>query len=514
MRPHHTLTLNPIMRSGRTDSRPAESDSSREAVRIRQRWMHAVTLCFVLSSAVRAEPSLSERIAAAMSPLPHTQTAASAYIVNLETNEIVFEHDGDAPLVPASNAKVFVMATALAGLGENFAFETVLATDGQKLYLIGSGDPALGDPKLAKERGDSPTTAFEKWGQSLVSAGMTSFPDGLCVDASALDGEFLHTSWEEDDLGKWYSAPVGGVNFHNNVVNIKASPGPEPGTACAISVFPETNLVEIVNRCRTGEQADPTLHHPAGTRRYMIRGRCRKEWPFPPVAFAEPGLLTGDVLKSVLSRSGVQVGGDLVECKVRLEDGRIPPNLTVLATHQSPMADLMRRTGADSQNLYAECLLKRLGFEAQLREKALLPHGSWRNGTQEAMTILKGAGIDVKGLVLDDGSGLSRNNRCTARQLVEVHRWTNKLPGASLYRSSLAEPGEAGSLRKRMKDASEAVRAKTGTMMGVSTLSGFIDGPNGEHYAFALMFNNYPGSSRPYKEIQDKVCRILAGVEP
>jgi D-alanyl-D-alanine carboxypeptidase/D-alanyl-D-alanine-endopeptidase (penicillin-binding protein 4) len=120
----------------------------------------------------------------------------------------------------------------------------------------------------------------------------------------------------------------------------------------------------------------------------------------------------------------------------------------------------------------------------------------------------------VTGLVLDDGSGLSRNNRCTARQLVEVHRWTTRLPGANLFRESLAEPGEEGSLRKRLKDAPNSVRAKTGTMLGISTLSGFVEGSKGESYAFALMFNGYPGSSRPYKDVQDRVCRILASVEP
>ncbi|MCO6437442.1 MAG: D-alanyl-D-alanine carboxypeptidase/D-alanyl-D-alanine-endopeptidase [Phycisphaerae bacterium] len=476
--------------------------------------MLVVGFVLVLAAPTKAEPALADRIAEALSPLPHPQTAASAYIVNLKTNEVVFEHDADAPLIPASNAKVFVMGAALARFGPEFTFDTVLATDGNKLFLIGGGDPALGDEKLAKARGENGTSVFDRWAQAVVSSGKTSFPGGLVADETIFDGEYVHTSWEEEDLGKWYSAPVSGLNFANNCLEISVSPAAEEGRPCLVKINPATTRVDIVNRCISSKHADPILHHPAGTDRYFIRGRCRRDWPFPPVSYPQPPMLAADVLRNVLVEHGVQIPEEIRVEQARDDKGGIPSNLTVLAANRTPLADVLHRTGTDSQNLFAECLLKRLGFEAKTCEGALLPRGGWRNGAAEVLAILGNAGIHTQGLVIDDGSGLSRNNRCTARQLVEVHRWTRSLPGGEIFRDSLAEPGEQGSLRKRMRDASDSVHAKTGTMTGISTLSGFVSGADGSEYAFALMFNGYPGSSRPYKAIQDNVCRILAGIEP
>jgi D-alanyl-D-alanine carboxypeptidase/D-alanyl-D-alanine-endopeptidase (penicillin-binding protein 4) len=175
------------------------------------------------------------------------------------------------------------------------------------------------------------------------------------------------------------------------------------------------------------------------------------------------------------------------------------------------LSDVLRRIGKDSQNLFAECLLKRAGFAFARRQRQLDPRGSWTWGGSAVFDTCRRAGIDTAGLAVADGSGLSRENRCTARQLALLLQWLHGQPHAELFQESLSVAGSDGSLRKRLKDLRGRVYSKTGTMKGVRALAGYVYAANGDAYAFATIFNGYKGGSAPYKEIQDRLCRILAG---
>ena len=122
--------------------------------------------------------------------------------------------------------------------------------------------------------------------------------------------------------------------------------------------------------------------------------------------------------------------------------------------------------------------------------------------------------MDTTGLVIVDGSGLSRDNRCTARQLAATLARMHRRPTRQLMRESLSIAGVDGSLRKRLKDLPGRVYGKTGTMRGVRTLSGYLypgraSSRSSEGYAIAIMFNGYQGPSTPYREIQDRFYRVL-----
>jgi len=457
-----------------------------------------------------AGTGLQERLSSALASVPHGQAVAGVSVVDLTTNGLLYERQGDHGLIPASNMKVFVMAAALALLGPDFAFETVLATDGANLILVGDGDPGFGDEKLYRERGETITSDFDRWAEALRGMGLTSIPGDLLIDDAIFDDQGINPTWEAEDLGKWYAAPLAGLNFNDNCVDITVSPASGPGGPVRLSVRPETTLVNLINRCRSGGTGDPLLHHPAGTMDYVISGACRKTWPFAPVSFPDPGLLAADALRTALRAQGVMVAGQIRRERVRLSDGRLPPALSVVGTHRTPLAGVLQRIGKDSQNLFAECLLKRLGYEWARRQGVDRPQGSWEVAARAVPAILTERGIDVTGLVVADGSGLSRESRCSARQLTDVLAWMHAQPYGPLFRESLSVAGVDGSLRKRLKDLPESVRAKTGTMRGVRTLAGYVDGSDGSQYAFAILFNGYKGPSAPYKDIQDRICRTLA----
>lgn len=461
-------------------------------------------------SSLYAQSTLRHQIQRTLTKLPHTQTVAGVCVLDLTTNTIVYAKNADLPLIPASNMKIFAMAAALAELGPDFAFQTILATDTTNLYLIGDGDPALGDEKLSRRKGQSTTALWERWAALLREHGLATIAGDLILDESLFDQEPLHPDWEASDLGKWYAAPVGALNFNDNVLDFTVTPANRPDAPVTVLVKPPNTLVEIINQCRTGGKGHPILHHPAGTFTYRITGRCQKRWRFGPVAFPDPGLFTANTLETVLAQHGVTIEGNIRRQRVRQADGQLPPSLWVLATHRTPLTEVLRRAGKNSQNLFAECLLKRTGYAWARRRGENDPQGSWRLGSQAVIDTLRHHGIDTAGLVVADGSGLSRKNRCSARQLATVLAWSQAIPGAGLFHSSLAGAGTDGSLRKRLENLAGRVYAKTGTLRRVSALSGFVDARSGTRYAFSIIFNGYKGPSTPYREIQDRICRIIS----
>jgi len=474
-------------------------------------WTAALLLlpCPTAPGQLATETSLRHLFA----KLPDPAAVAGVAVIDLGTGNPVFLHNADRPLIPASTMKVFVMAAGITELGENFTFETSLAMSGSDLILIGDGDPAFGDEKVHRGRGESITADLERWADVLLGQG-TRAVQNLVLDESIFDEQRLHPSWEPADLDNWFAAPVGALNFNDNCVDITLTPAKKPNMPVLVSVRPEASLIEVLNRCKSGGKGDPVLRHLPASFQYVVSGRCNKPWALSPVTFPDPGLLFADAFRQVLIRKGIRVDGEIRRGRVRLPDGSIPASITILDRKQTPLADVLRRIGKDSQNLFAECLLKRTGYPWAKHHGQPDPQGTWASGASAIRETVRRAGIDADSFVAADGSGLSRDNRCTARQLAAVLCWMHRQPGAALFRESLSVAGVDGSLRKRLKDVRGQVYSKTGTMRGVRALAGFVYAPDGRAYAFAAIFNGYKGGSAPYKEIQDRLCRTLAGASP
>jgi len=473
-------------------------------------WIGALLIGLCAPLGVFGQPALERQLSDALSKLPHAQTKLTACVVDLHSSRTVFALNADQSLTPASSMKVFTMAAALTELGPEFAFETILATDGTNLLVIGGGDPGFGDEKLSQLRGEAVTGAFEQWAAALSRQGMGEFAGDLVFDDTVFDRELLHPSWEPGDLGKWYAAPVAGLNINDNCLDFSVRPAAARDAPVVIGVQPPNSLVRIINQCRSGGKGQPLLHHPPGTFEYRITGRADKAWPFSPVAFPDPALLFADSLKTVFASRGVAIRGQLRRGRIRQSDGTLPQGIRVLAIHRTPIGDVLMRAGKNSQNLFAECLFKRAGLAWATRNLAVNPQGSFANGAGAVRAVLARAGIEESRFHVSDGSGLSRENSCSARQLVDILAWSHRQPWRSMLHDNLAVAGVDGSLKKRVKDLPDRVFAKTGTMRSVRALAGYVDGDSGPRYAFAVVFNGYKGPSTPYKAIQDKVCRILA----
>jgi D-alanyl-D-alanine carboxypeptidase/D-alanyl-D-alanine-endopeptidase (penicillin-binding protein 4) len=161
-----------------------------------------------------------------------------------------------------------------------------------------------------------------------------------------------------------------------------------------------------------------------------------------------------------------------------------------------------------SNNHGMECLLKRVGAVTTLSP------GSWANGTLAVRNFLQTVvGLDVSAIAVEDGSGASRYSMVTPAQLTRLlgvlHDSFNIGPE---FVAALPIGGVDGTLGHRMLAPSlhARVRAKTGSMTGVSNLAGFLETEDGERLAFAILMDAYPGSVEPLRRLQDDILLLLS----
>jgi len=473
----------------------------------------ALAIAAALSApAPAAANGLAERLDSAIRQSPLANVEFSLTVADTRTGRPIIQRNPDTPLIPASNQKIFVMAAAVDVLGPNFEFRTVLGLLDGDLVIIGDGDPAIGDPRLAQRDGTTVTAVFERWARAIQTAGHTRINGDLVIDESIFNDQPTHPTWEPADLDKWYGAPVGALNLNDNCIEFTVWPA-DPGQPPLWTVHPPTSLVRLDNRALSAHQGVPIIARPEPTFDYILTGRCGARAQLKSAAVPDPGLFFADVCKQELTRHGLTITGQIRRHRIRNSDpdaSPLPVGLEVVAIHRTPLEDVLTRIGKNSQNLFADCLLKRLGYEFARRTGRPNPTGTWQSGAEAVTDFLNRHHIDTTGLVIADASGLSRANRATAAQLAATLNIMARHTRRDLFNRSLAVAGQDGSLRSRMKDLTGRVAAKTGTSRRVKSLSGYIAGPDDASYTFSIIINGYPGPSAPFNRITDDLCRILA----
>ena len=481
-------------------------------------WVASSLLVGVVVLPARAGDATAE-LRQVLSHLPDRHVTCGAMIVDLQTGKTVYSRSPEASLVPASNEKLLVMAAAIEMLSPDAVFRTILAVRGDDLVIIGGGDPALGDERLAEARGEVPLAFLDRWARALQAAGRDSMTGDVVVDATVFDDHFAHPEWEPADLVKWYGAPVGGLNLCGNCVELTVWPDPGGDSAARWSLLPPCSAVEVINRCRStpgAKKSVPVVGRKPGTFELVLSGKVGRRAKLQSVAIPDPLLFAATAIREGLEARGVTVAGGLRFERVLLRGGHLPADCVIIVEESTPLADVLRRVGVNSQNMFAEALMKRLGYEwarscggdpADGTGRAV---GSWPTGRQALNGFLTRTGCDPAMMVISDASGLSRANRVSAADFVRVLRYMYAHPRRELFVSSLAGNRTGGTLRKRMQNLAGDVCAKTGYMRGIRTLSGYVVTRDGRWYAFSVLFNGFKGSSAPYNKLHDRVCEVLS----
>jgi D-alanyl-D-alanine carboxypeptidase/D-alanyl-D-alanine-endopeptidase (penicillin-binding protein 4) len=423
--------------------------------------------------------------------------------LSLDDGRTVFSKDPDALLNPASNVKLFTSAAALARLGPDYRFETEFLVDAasrgrastRALYVRGKGDPTLVTERLWAIAGD------------LAHLGISRVGD-LVLDDGWFDGERLGPGFDQEEGDRSYLAPTGALSLNFNAVAIHVAPGARRGDRGRVEVEPASSFFEVENRVVTaGPRATrrlvPSSQARSGHQRIVVSGRV-PQGGRPQVVWRkidDPPLYFGHTLRRLLELRGVTVTG-------RIRTGPVPPDARLVHVAESePLGDVVQKLNKTSNNFVAEQILKTLGAEARGAP------GSWAKGIEAVEEFLADVGIPRGSFVMRNGSGLNDANRFSARQTVTLLR---AMRGRSTFwpefLTSLPVAGRDGTIRWRMEgtEAVGKVRAKTGTLGNVVSLSGYVETAAGEPIAFAIVVNDYAGRSSRVVRAVDALASALA----
>lgn len=469
-----------------------------------------------------------------------TDTTVAVLLVDLRTGEALVEINADLPMVPASNMKLLTTAAALTRLGPDFKFATRLslippdpgpsaadrvnvATDQAppparqttpdplpSLLIRGEGDPAFGDPVLLAQAGYEVDDLVNLWVKAVADTGHQRF-DRLLIDDRLFDQVWTHPDWPAGQLARPYCAPVAAINFHENLLAVLPVPADTPGNAPIVQLFPYFPDLRTTNRSTTSNVDDFEIQRADGSNRFVFLGsvRNRRSQPYR-ASVHDPAMFFAQYFQYKLQQAGVRVNR-----LVRAEpDDRIDyPRLKVLHELNTTLAGVIDRTNQDSQNMFAEALFKRMGHDLTGEP------GSFTNGASAVRLYLRdrlARHVGLTGVRVEDGSGLSPNNRVTARVLVAALRsMSADRTLGPIYLASLAHAGHTGTLRQRLRDLRCEVYGKSGYLGAsadyASTFSGYLVRPDGRTYAFSMLFNGFepPLSSTRIKQVQDQILKTI-----
>jgi D-alanyl-D-alanine carboxypeptidase/D-alanyl-D-alanine-endopeptidase (penicillin-binding protein 4) len=442
-----------------------------------------VLLALCLCGVGRA--GLAQRLAKAVG----AQQDADSYsiqVVEPSSGTVLYSHNAHKPLMPASNMKVVTTAAALRYLGPESEYQTRIGRQNGALVVIGSGDPLLGDQSTDKRYDRPDGWIFEKIVQALKEQGVTEVND-IVVDTTVFDDQRVHPSWPAKDHNRAFACEVCGLNFNGNCIEVSAS---NLGSSVTLSVEPKTSYVQIVNEAEPVTEGDSAIgsYRTSQPNRIIVYGKClEREGPFR-VAIEQPAAFFGFCLAENLVRAGINAKGKLIEKAVHLDAGFQP-----LVEFTTPFADCLRRANTDSFNLVAEALIKTIDAHRKPDHK----DGGWGGGRDLIAKYLNDLGIPSEEFVIDDGSGLSRNNRLTTHALSTILLDLYRGKNWELFQGSLAVGGEDGTIDKYFGEARYRgkVHAKTGYISGVRALSGVCLTDSGP-YLFSVLSNGPKGLSR------------------
>ncbi len=448
------------------------------------------------------------------------------HIVNLHSGTVLYSRNAEHNFVPASNVKLFTTAAALEQLGTDYRYQTNVYADGPvedgtlkgNLIVRGSGDPTLG----GYQQRENPTQVFRRWADTLRAQGITHITGNIIGDDRRLDETPLGEGWTWNDITYAYAAEIGGLVFNENTVNLRVT-GRQIGEPARVTWEPfETDYVTVVNRSRTvpySEDEDEEYQRLMGTNTIHVDTRVHpNDWEKESVTITNSTLYFTHVLRQVLQRSGISVGGHPAD----LDEIDLAPNYEAssvrkVASYTSPpLSQIARTLNHESRNLYAEQLLRTLAAENPPETTEDLDPASSPLGVKAVRETLGRAEVDTSKIQIVDGSGLSRKNLARPRSLVRLLRymWLHSDAGvSSAFYDSLPKGGTEGTLEYRFEGsapAKEKVRAKTGTLSGTSSLSGYVTSREGTPIAFAVFCNHHLADSDDARSAQDVLVNALA----
>ena len=413
-------------------------------------------------------------------------------IQDLGSGCTVYSLDAEKYFIPASNTKLLTTAAALLELGEDFRITT-------PIYTV--GDPPFLDSLIIKGRGDPSisTDSLNNIVQQLQGLGIKRI-EKLIIDDSYFDNFFINPTWEWLDIYSYYGTAVNSLILNENTVTLTVLPqkiGQKVSLnwsdAIAFQQWQVSNEAITTTEDQTYNiELDGVLGKPV----LKILGEIPVDhgadvWD---LAIIDPANYFLETFRDLLLQADITVRHAEVQANNNSEAKMIAQIVS------PPLPILLAEINQNSNNLYAEAILKILGKELN------------SNPDSEAIKLsLAKLEIDPENYVLEDGSGLSRHNLITPKLLVDLLSAIAKTDRGEIYRSTLAIAQTNGTLKNRFRLSKIPLNlwGKTGTLTGVSTLSGYLEITPEETIVFSILVNNFDQKNKISRQAIDEIILLI-----
>ncbi|HSP63576.1 MAG TPA: D-alanyl-D-alanine carboxypeptidase/D-alanyl-D-alanine-endopeptidase [Pyrinomonadaceae bacterium] len=468
-----------------------------------------------------ADLALAREIDHAIDEGDLAQARWGAFVMSMSDGRVLYSRNGDKLFTPASNMKIYTTAAGLDLLGEDYRWRTSVYADKQPdsngvidgdLTLYGRGDPGLDSSR----KDGLPVLALELW-----QHGVRHVRGNVIGDESYFRGEMYGLGWQWNDVQWYFGAEPSALTIDANAMELTIAPASKFGNAATVKLQRENRYFHLTNNTTTGERTAPTS---IGINRGLSDNEIRVWGEFPAgghsftayLSVYNPAMWAATLFKEALLAQGITVDGTPRSRDFRAAEAeRFDPQkaFEIAFTESRTLGEIVHQTNKESNNLYAELILRTLGKERGSLAPDPDPRKNRERGDDDAGVAVEKSwlnrnGISTNGLAIRDGSGLSRLDlvtpEATARLLVAI----SKTSSAAVFHDSLPIAGRDGTLKPRLLREAGKVFAKTGTLTYDHSLSGYATTQNDEVLAFSIFCNDATGHSDPVRLI-DEVARLL-----
>lgn len=416
-------------------------------------------------------------------------------VLSVDSEKILYSKNSSALFEPASNVKILTSITALKILGAEYTFKTEVFYNDTNIYIKGYGNPEL------------KTSDIEEIADSAVDKGINKV-NNIIYDNSYFDEEEFGKGWVYEPNSATSNPKISALSLNENRIIISVKAGKHSNK---ILIHPKTRYFDLIDSTtpnetglkvtiNSAEDLAATSKNPQAVKNYIIIIGSSSESGNFARNVPNPALYTATIFKECLEQKGIKITGKIIE-------GKTDTLCKNICTHLSnPLLHLIYYMNKNSNNFYAEQILKTVGAQ-----EVGIP-GSFEKGAQQVYKLLKDIGLTKDDARIFDGSGLSRYNLISPHGLVKVlesaiSEWGIKAE----FMSSLPLAGTDGTLKNRLRTngCKKNVRAKTGTMISISSLAGYAYTGKNNLIIFSIMMDNYVLSTAKIKQAEDKIVELI-----
>jgi D-alanyl-D-alanine carboxypeptidase/D-alanyl-D-alanine-endopeptidase (penicillin-binding protein 4) len=449
---------------------------------------------------------------------PVNKNAAISFLaIDLQNGAKIGELNAEKSITAASTTKLFPTATAIEILGSTKKTSTRIYYSGEinskgeligNIWVRGGGDVSLGSRFFHKEAQELEFLTI--WADSLEKKGIKKITGSVIADASEFGYNGVPKGWHDSDVGNYYGAFAGGLNFYDNTIKLCLKTNSVGKKAELIEVFPSVPGLTISNSVLAakvhGDEASIfgipySLNRkisgklPANRERFIVKG-----------SMPDPEFLLVNEFVKTLEKKGISVEGGSKTVRInKLSKPNYEKDLKFLFQQESKtIKEIAFWTNFKSVNLFAEGLVNLLGFYSN-------GDGSTNSGLNIIGNFWK-AKINTNNLVLNDGSGLSRLNAISAQHFCELLKYMSSSKNFDDFKSTFPVAGKNGTISSLCKGGPGEGRvfAKSGTLNNTKSYAGYIDSKTGKKIAFAIIVNDFNCTSGEIKNKMETILNALS----